>query len=87
MEAQGAALAVSDDKDSKPRKLNILICTPTLGTCEAGMAFSLARAMTFFATLPYEGEKSVGVEMIASSNLAESRTRLVARAMTLEATV
>lgn len=71
--------------DGKPRPLNILICVPCMDAVSSGFAYSLARAMSFFATLPYDGEKKVDVTFVKSSNLAESRTRLVSRAMSLEA--
>ena len=69
----------------KAHALNILICVPALGSCAAGFAYSLARAMAHFATLPYAGEKKVDVTFVKSSHLPESRTRLVARAYELEA--
>lgn len=81
MEAQEAA----PTGDGKPRPLNVLICVPTIGQVESGFAYSLTRAMSFFTALPYEGEKKVDVTFVKSSNLAESRTRLVSRAFMLEA--
>jgi len=67
------------------RRLNVLICVPCHGACGPGFAWSLARAMTQFAALPYDGEKNVDVTFIRSSNLPEARARLVARAYELEA--
>lgn len=72
--------------DGKPRPLNVLICIPSHGLVEAGFAYSLARAMSFFATLPYDGEKKVDVTIVKSSNLPEGRTMLVSRATALDAT-
>jgi hypothetical protein len=71
--------------EGKPRALNILICVPALGDCASGFALSLARAMAHFASLPYAGDKKVDVTFCTSANLAESRTRLVARGYELEA--
>lgn len=42
--------------------------------------------MSFFAAMPYDGEKKVDVTIIRSSQLTEMRTRLVSRAYELEAT-
>jgi len=70
----------------KPRDLNVLICVPAHDRVNPGFAWSLARAMTFFATMPYDGNKKVDVTVVKSSNLAESRTILVSRAFTLGAT-
>lgn len=72
--------------DANSRPLNILICTPCLGDIKAGTAWCIARAMTFFMTLPYKGQKSIDWEICKSSNLAEQRTRLVSRALAREAT-
>jgi len=69
----------------QPRPLNVLICVPCHGACSAGFAWSLARAMSHFAMLPYDGEKKVDVTFVRSSNLPEARARLVARAYELEA--
>lgn len=60
--------------------LNVLIAVPSHGACPAAFAFCLARAMAFFATLPYEGEKSVDVIFVQGSILPDVRTRLVAKA-------
>lgn len=70
----------------KPRDLNILICVPALDSIKTGCAYSIARALAFFAAMPYEGKKNVDVTFVKSSNLAESRTILVSRAFQLEAT-
>lgn len=70
----------------KPRDLNVLICVPCHDRVLPGFAYSLARAMAYFGAMPYDGKKNVDVTFVKSSNLAESRTRLVSRAYQLEAT-
>lgn len=60
---------------------------PTVGgMMTSACGWSLARAMTFFALMPYDGEKKIGLEVCDSSNLAEGRTRLVSRAFSCDAT-
>lgn len=70
----------------KPRPLKILCCIPTHGDWKSGFGWSLTRAVTHFATMPYDGEKAVEIEVIKSSILPETRTRLVSRACKYEAT-
>lgn len=87
METAEAAIASLDvSKAEKPRDLSILICCPVHDRCTPGFAYSISRAMAFFAAMPYDGKKNVDVTMVKSSNLAEGRTRLVSRAFQLEAT-
>ncbi len=64
----------------KPRALKILCCIPSHGDWKSGFGWSLTRAVTHFAGIPYDGEKSVDIEIIKSSILPETRTRLVSRA-------
>lgn len=71
---------------SKPRPLKVLIAVPTNGMVQAGFSWSLARAMAFFATAPYDGEKQVELTMVKGSNLAQNRTILVSRAFQIGAT-
>jgi len=68
------------------RPLKILICIPSHGDCKTGFAYSLARAMVHFASMPYDGEKALDVDFIKSSLLPETRTRLVSRAYKFGAT-
>jgi len=72
--------------EEKPRPLKVLICIPVHGDVKSGFMWSLARAMVHFATLPYDGEKALEVEVIKSSILPETRTRLVSRAYKFGAT-
>lgn len=69
----------------KPRDLNILIVVPCHGSPTTGFAWSLARAMSHFALLPYDGNKKVDVTFVKSSLLPEGRARLVARGYDMEA--
>ena len=71
---------------SKPRALKILVCVPSHGDMKSGFAWSLARAVAHFVATPYDGEKAIEVEVIRSSILPETRTRLVSRAHKYEAT-
>lgn len=73
-------------EDSPVRDLNILICTPCLGDPKKGMAWSVARAMAHFLTIPYEGNLSCDWELMGGSNLAQQRTQLVSRALNRAAT-
>lgn len=70
----------------RPRPLKVLVCVPTHGEWKSGFGWSLARAVTFFATMPYDGEKAIEIEVIRSSILPETRTRLVSRAYKYGAT-
>ncbi len=71
---------VADDAEPKLRPLNILIAIPSGDTVKAGFAYSLARAMVHFASIPYDGEKQFDVTIVKSSVLPEQRTILVGRA-------
>lgn len=70
----------------KLRDLNVICCIPSNGTVPMGFALSLAQAMAHFASLPYDGQKKIGLWNVRSSNLAEGRQRLVAKAMEDQAT-
>lgn len=72
--------------ESKPRDLNVLIAYPTHGHPKDEFCVALARMMTFFATLPYDGKKNVDVTYIGGSNICENRTRLVSAAFEKGAT-
>lgn len=85
MPAKSSAYVPGSEGVEPPRPLNVLICVPCHGACAAGFSWSLARAMSHFAMLPYDGEKKVDVTFVKSSNLPESRARLVARAYEMEA--
>lgn len=69
-----------------PRPISVLIAQPSHGLVHAGFAYSLARAMTKFAVAPYDGKKQVDLTIIKGSNLTEMRTKLVSRAMSMNAT-
>lgn len=74
------------ETSKKPAPLSILICTPCLGDPKTGMAWSVARAMAYFMSLPYAGEKSIDWEIVKGSILPEVRTRLVSQAVARGAT-
>lgn len=78
--------AGADSAPQRPRPLKIMICTPAYEYIKTGCAWSISHAMAAFNAMPYDGEKSVKWEIIKSSHLIESRTRLVSRAFRDEAT-
>ncbi len=70
-----------------PRDIKILVATPVGGgEVKRGYAYSMARAMSFFAGMQYEGNKAIDLSMVWSCNLPENRHRLVSQAFQLEAT-
>lgn len=83
MSEQEAAPAAEQEK---LRDLHVLICVPALDSVKTGFFWSAANAMSFFNGTKYEGSKKVGLEVCKSSNLAENRARLVARAFENNAT-
>lgn len=74
------------ETSEKPRGLKILLAMPCHGSPTTGCVVSVARAMTHFASLHYDGDKTVDLTVVKSSILPEGRTRLVSRAYELEAT-
>lgn len=75
-----------EDEGTNPRPLKVLICAPLNGLVYAEFARSLARAMAYFAPMPYAGEKTVDFTYIHGTNSAEKRNFLVSRAYQLDAT-
>lgn len=72
--------------EGKPRALKILVAIPTHGSVKAAFAVALARAVSHFTALPYDGEKAITVTSVGSSILPQGRAMLVARAMEANAT-
>lgn len=72
----------------KPRDLTIIICTPRSADLKAGMAWSVANAMSHLMAIAkdYDAEVQVGWEIMGGSNLAQQRQQLVSRALNLKAT-
>lgn len=68
------------------RKISVLVCVPTHGGINPGTTSCIARAMCYFAVMPYGGEKNLDIKIIGGSNLCENRTRLVSLAFELGAT-
>lgn len=68
------------------RPLRVLICVPSHGHHVSGFTRSIARAMSYFAVMPYGGEKSLDIEIVNGSNLCEQRTVLVSKAYGYKAT-
>lgn len=85
-DAQEALPETANAEAQTLRPLNILICVPSGRPWEPGMAWSLARAMVHFATLPYEGQKKIDITVVKGSILPEVRTMLVSRAFQFSAT-
>lgn len=74
------------ETSEKTRPLKVLIACPSHGDCKTGFAYSLARAMSHFAMLPYDGEKMVDLVFIKGSILPQMRRQLVSQAMEMNAT-
>lgn len=81
-----SAADTTEPVKEKLRPLRVLIVVPCHGSPTTGFAWSLARAMSHFAALPYDGEKTIDVTFVKSSLLPEGRARLVARGYDMEAT-
>lgn len=70
----------------KPRDLRILIAIPCHGNPTLPCLISVSRAMTHFATLPYDGAKDIQISSVKGPILPEVRRRLVSQAFAMNAT-
>lgn len=69
-----------------PDPLRVLVGVPSHGHCPIGFTTSLARAMTYFQSLPYGAEKTIDVFACQGSLLPDVRTRIVSKAFEMNAT-
>ena len=73
-------------KPEKPRDLRIMVAIPSGGDWKRGFGWSLVTAVCYFSSMPYDGNKSIAVEVVGGPLLPENRRRLLARAYELDAT-
>lgn len=63
-----------------------MVAIPSGGDWKKGFGWSLVTAVCYFASMPYDGVKSIAVEVVGGPLLPENRRRLLARAYELDAT-